>query len=335
MKTPQAMVLAAGYGTRLRPLTEERAKPAVPLLNRPLIEFPLSRLAKLAVTRVVVNTHHLPRTVEDILRPAPFGLPIETIFEPEILGTGGGLKNAAARFADAECVILLNGDTINEADLAAALERHRATGALATLILREDARVVRYGAVATDGADAVLRIAEEGGAPAARRGLFTGAHILAPEIFRRLPEEKAFCIVRQVYRPLLKQTPGAVRAYYSTARFFDLGTPADLLEATRELLREPGASAFALEDYPEISPGVRVHPTAVVAASATLRAPVLVGPEARLGEGARVGPGAVLGARTTVLPGIELEDCLVWEGVTAGKAQRRAILTPLRAITID
>jgi len=329
MKTLQAMVLAAGYGTRLRPLTDERAKPAVPLLGRPLLDYPLSRLAALPVTRVVVNTHHLPRTVADALQPPPFALPLETIFEPEILGTGGGLKNAAARFADAENVILLNGDTVNEADLAAALDRHRATGALATLVLREDERIARYGAVETDEQDAVLRIAEAGAA-GARRGLFTGAHLLSREIFGCLPPAKVFCIVRQVYRPLLARSPGAVRAFYTTARFFDLGTAEDLLDASRTLLREPGASAFALHGLTERAPGIRLHPTAIVPDSATLTAPLLVGPAVRLGEGVRIGPGVVLGAGATVRPGVTLEDCLVWENVTVKETQRRAVLTPLR-----
>jgi mannose-1-phosphate guanylyltransferase len=325
-----AMVLGAGLGTRLRPLTEELAKPACPVLGRPLIEFPLSRLANLNPRTVVVNLHHLPDTLRARLDPPPFGLPIETIYEPEILGTGGGLKNARAVLAGAEAIVLLNGDTICEADLRELVADHLASEALATLLLLDDPRVKRYGAVEIDDDGAVVDIAGLRQTPGARRGLFAGAHVLSPKIFDLLPTADVFCIVREAYLPLLAAKPGAVRGLLTKARFFDLGTPHDYLLAQWALLDDPGDFGFAVDGLASAEPGV----FATSPLSCRVLTPVLVAAGARVHPEAELGPYVVVGARAEVGPAARLSHAAVWPGAMVNEAAARTIFTPRHKHTV-
>ncbi|HPM75887.1 MAG TPA: NDP-sugar synthase [bacterium] len=323
----RAMVLAAGFGTRLRPLTERRAKPACPVAGRPLIHFPLARLAAAGVTHAVLNTHHLPETVRAAVGEKPFGLNVEFIHEKTILGTGGGLKHARDLLPD-ETFLLLNGDTISEADPAALLAEHQAHDATATLALLDDPRSAHYGAIEVDADGRVVDIAGLLGRKGARRGLFIGMHALRRDIFAALPPDDFFCIVRETYLPLLRARPGAVRAKFVDGRFFDLGRPVDLLAANRALLHEPGAFAFIHDGLTEFADNVWISPTAVVDATAQLHGPLIVGPHAQVGAHAVVGPSTALGAGAIVAPQSRLERCLVWEETPVAGACADEILTP-------
>ena len=153
------MVLAAGLGTRMRPLTLLRAKPALPVLDRPLIAFTLERLARSGVRDVIVNLHHLPESVTGALGGGRrFGLRIRYVHEPRILGTGGGPR-AVRDFFGREPFLLVNGDVYFELDLRQLVARHRASGALATLALRRLPDPRAYSTVVSDRRGRILSIA--------------------------------------------------------------------------------------------------------------------------------------------------------------------------------
>jgi NDP-sugar pyrophosphorylase family protein len=322
------MVLAAGFGLRLRPLTLTRAKPACPVVNRPLIHFSLDRLAAAGVREAVVNTHHLPDTVraalESFVHP---DLRLTVVHEPRILGTGGGLKNARRYLEDDDVIILQNGDTIFDADLSEAVRIHRASDALATLVLLDDPRVERYGAVEIAADGAVVDIAGLLAVRGVRRGLFVGTHMLRPEIFARLPEQPVFDIIRNAYLPLLQTQPGAVRAQFGRARFFDLGAPADYLAANWALLDDPGLFAFCRDRRREIAPGIWGSEQVDVPPDVIFRAPVLLGPGVHLERGVSLGPYAIIGAGATIAKGAALERCVVWDGAKVEGRHTDAVLT--------
>jgi len=322
----QAMVLTAGLGTRLRPLTHYRAKPACPVCDHPLLVYPLARLHVLGVTEVVVNTHHLPATVETALRQAPTSMSITTVFEPEILGTGGGLKNAEKHF-ESDPFILLNGDTICEADLKAAVDAHRKNKALATLVLLDDPRKARYGAVEVDKHGAVTDIAGILDQPGERSGLFVGAHILSPGIFAHMPPVDFYCIIREVYLPLIRKNPGAVHGHFEQGRFLDLGTSADYLAANFALLDDPGVFSFYRKELREAFPGVWLGDGAFIDHRAHIVAPVLIGTDVTIEAGAQIGPQVVLGSAAAVRKNAELQQCVVWDGAEAAGIWKQAIAT--------
>lgn len=187
----KAMILAAGYGERLWPLTADRGKPALPVLGKPLVGYVAEYLAQNGVSEAVVNLHHQPESVRRALGDgSQFGLHLEYVYEPVILGTSGGLDNAREFFKEGT-FICVNGKIITDIDLHAALETHRRQNALATLVLKQNTRRERFSVVETQegrvtrfaGMPQPDDVVGETDAPL----MFTGIHILEPRIFEYIP----------------------------------------------------------------------------------------------------------------------------------------------------
>lgn len=330
------MVLCAGLGTRLRPLTARLPKPAVPVCGLPLVRYQLALLAGAGVRRAAVNVHHLPEAMAAAAEASAraLGLALAVSREPVIAGTGGALREARGLLGGAEAVVVVNGDVLFDLDLAAALVAHRASGALATMVLMRMPPGAGYAAVETDAGGAVRRIAGRFGPGGA--GLapwhFTGVHVLAPELLARVPAAPfELDVNRHVYPPLMAE--GLVRGHVVEGAWDDLGTPGRYLAANEDVLagrfplgRFGGASPFAGHD-PSGHPGVWVGAGAQVAPGAALHAPALVGPGARVEAGATVGPAAVVGAGARVRAGARVAHAVVWEGteVRPGEELVRAV----------
>ncbi|MFC1836077.1 NDP-sugar synthase [Thermodesulfobacteriota bacterium] len=185
----KAMILTAGLGTRLRPLTLERAKPAIPLLGRPLVTSLMEGLAQFGVDRFRLNLHHLPRTIESIFEhPNQRRLRVSFSHEPEILGTAGGLK-ANESFLAGGSFVLANGDIVMDFPLNEALRFHKERGALATMLLYPQSRPYRYYPmrIHSDGRLCNFKSRNADGEPTDQAYVFTGVHILEPEIFDYIP----------------------------------------------------------------------------------------------------------------------------------------------------
>ena len=188
----RAMILSAGYGTRLWPLTEDRTKPAIPILGKPLVGYVAEYLARYGCDEIVVNLHHRPDSVRNALGDGrQFGVKLHYVEEPEILGTSGAIDNARA-LLDGDTFVVVNGKIITDIDLHAALETHRRRKALATLVLMPNVAHERFTVVHT--ADGLLQgfggMANKeavGGDSAEPPLMFTGIQILEPEIFDYIP----------------------------------------------------------------------------------------------------------------------------------------------------
>ncbi len=323
------MVLAAGLGTRLRPLTEVLPKPAVPVLGLPLVRYALARLAAAGARRAVVNVHHLAPAMARVARDAAAaaGIELGVSEEPVIAGTGGALRQARALLSGADAIVLFNGDILFEIDLRAVLEGHRRSGALATMVLQPMPAGATYAAVEVDPGMAVRRIAGVGPGGHGLASLhFTGVHVLSPAILDAVPAEPfALDINRSVYPPLLAH--GGVRGIVAGGYWSDLGTPARYLEANVDLLAgRAGAGRLARADpaagLEVVAPGVLVAPDARVEPGATLAPPVLLGPGAQVASGAHVGPAAVLGAGSSVAAGAVVRRAVLWAGTAVGAGER-------------
>lgn len=295
-----AMVLAAGLGTRLRPLTERIAKPALPILGSTLLEGNLLLLRRAGVDEVVVNAHHLPATVAAAAREAAerLGVRLHLSFEPDVLGTGGGLANARPLLDRGEPFFLVNGDVLCDLDLRAAWQAHLQSGAAATLVLRPMPEGAGFASVETDAAGDVIRIAGQGRSdrPAAGFWLFTGIHVLGPSIFEVLPEGFS-CVNRQGHVVRIARGDRVHGHVQPGGRWSDVGTPARYLEANLDRLEGRYALPPAFGAAVERQPGVWIDPTAEVDPRARLLGPCYVG------AGARIGPAAVVGPRAAVLAG--------------------------------
>jgi mannose-1-phosphate guanylyltransferase len=323
------MVLCAGFGTRLRPLTDRLPKPLVPLCGVPLLRFNFALLKNAGVRDLVVNTHHLAAEMEKGARAiaAELGLGLQISREEKhILGTGGGVRRAQAMLGKGP-FYLLNGDMIFDVDLTAAVAAHEASGAAATMVLAPYPKGATYGAVEVDEEFNVRRIAGRGAPPEAglTRMHFTGVHIAGPELVQRLPPEGESDINRTAYVRLIHD--GAkVHGYLQRGYWGDLGAPPSLLRANLDVLEgrlplqrfRPFADPF--EGLVERAPGVFVHPDARV--DVELRGPVLIRERVQVAAGARIGPGVVLGAGVRVDAGAEVERAAVWDSTHVAAGER-------------
>ncbi|MFH1349375.1 MAG: NDP-sugar synthase [Pseudomonadota bacterium] len=250
----KAMILAAGLGTRLRPLTEGRPKALIPVVNRPIISIIIEYLKKHGINQMVVNTHHHQQQIVDYLDcGTPFGIEIDVRVEPEILGTGGGIKNTLD-FWDTEPFIVVNSDILTNIDIGPACEQHRNSGALATLILHDYGP---FNQIQIDHRQNLIDIASKS---EPGRLAFTGIHIIDPELLSHIPE-KRFSDIIDCYRKLI-QSRGVIRAYLSKGHYWrDIGTVSDYVEANRDLLeKEP----YAIGTDCHIDPSVNLDEWAVV-----------------------------------------------------------------------
>lgn len=231
------MVLCAGYGTRLAPLTDERPKPLVPLGDRPLLHHVAERLAAAGIEHVVVNTHHLAELFTGELLA---GLPVEAtlVREPEILGTAGGLANASRLLAPGD-VLVWNGDILAEVDLAALLAAHRDSGALATLAVAPAAAGPGTVGVSADGCVARLR-GERYGVEANGYD-FVGVQVISQPLRQMLPA--AGCLVGDGYQPALR-AGGLVKAVALASAWTDIGTVASYLAANSAWVRARGCDGY-------------------------------------------------------------------------------------------
>jgi NDP-sugar pyrophosphorylase family protein len=306
------MILAAGLGTRMAPLSAATAKPALPLLDEPLVLRLARQLAAAGAERLVINAHAHPDSLRAALRDAP--LPVEISLEPELLGSGGGI--AAAREAldgDAPFVVV-NGDMVLDLDLPGLLAAHRQAGALVTLALRDDPRKKEFGTIGYDSAAQVRRITSRidlGGEVGC--GLFIGVHVIEPRIFARMPGG-AFEILPAVYVPALREgEPLHAWLQPLAQRWWPVGSPSELLDANLRALRERGARARCL------GPGAEVR--------GELEAPVWIGAGAVVEAGARAGPDAVIGRGARLPRGAALREALQLPGTRApARDLRRAVV---------
>lgn len=242
----KAMILAAGVGSRLRPLTDELPKALIDVGGRPMIEHVIRRLQGTGVTDLVVNLFHLgDRVVEFLASRGNFGLRIAFSCETELLDTGGGLKNAAWFFDDGRPFFLHNVDVLSDIDLAALLRFHGKAGALATLAVqsRPSSRQLlfdRSGQLCGRKTPGGTEWAK-GPVAAAERLAFTGIHVIDPAIFPKMTEVGAFSITQTYLR--LSGAGERILAYRTDGRYWqDVGT-AENLEAARR--RATGAHAQA------------------------------------------------------------------------------------------
>ncbi len=293
----RAMLLAAGIGRRLRPLTSYFAKPAIPLLGRPLIEYVLLSLARQGIQDVVVNLHHRPETLEPSLETASPDLRIHRSIETELLGTAGGLKKAAEFLRDGP-FFLLNGDTLTEVDLARLAEVHAEKGARATLLLRGKP---------TGSSFTGIRIGEEGRILGVDRRegvsdlMFAGVWLLDSSVLELLSGKRRG-LEEELLPRLIEE--GTAFGTVATGPWVTIDTPRRYWEASLIAARD----GLFEQDWE-----VRRRPIEVVDGVTAL---VLAGADTHVEEGVRFRGSVILGARCHVARGARLENVVCWDDVT-------------------
>jgi NDP-sugar pyrophosphorylase family protein len=297
----RAMILAAGYGTRLWPLTEDRTKPAIPFLGRPLVGYVAEYLARYGFDEVVVNLHHRPESVREALGDGSrFNARLYYVEEKEILGTSGAMDNARS-LLDGDTFIVVNGKIVTDINLSEALETHRRTGALATLVLLPNEKRERFSVVNTrDGLVTGFGgmpepAAESDNAPDTNVEvetplMFTGIQILEPRIFDYIPRGVFSHSTTDVYPQAIARGERVV-AHVARGMWYELSTIERYLAISLALMSREGRDV-------DLGEGSLISPGASVSES-ILWENVQVGEGARvrravLGDGVRVGVGETI-----------------------------------------
>jgi len=288
----KAMILAAGYGERLWPLTCDRTKPALPVLGKPLVGYVAEYLARYGIKDVIVNLHHQPESVRRALgNGSQFGVRLHYVYEPVILGTSGALDNARELLED-DTFAVVNGKLITDLDLKAALQTHRQRQALATLVLLRNPKRERFSIVETRGG-LVSNFAgmPEPSSPDTEPPLmFTGIHILEPRIFEYIPRAVFSDAITDVYLPAMAKGE-RIAAHVAEGTWYELSTLRRYLDISLGLLRQRGENLYAGLN-PSIDKGAEVR-DAVLWDDVTVEKGAHVR-RAVLGDGVRVPAGELL-----------------------------------------
>ena len=230
----RALVLAAGLGTRLRPLTDVRAKPAIPVAGEPIIRRIIRWLAGQHVTEVVVNLHHLPHTVTAVLGDgSDLSVRVRYSWEqPRLLGSAGGPRQALDIIGD-ETFVIVNGDTLTDLNLGALIEAHRRSDALVTLALVPNREPDKYGGVRLED-DGVVTAFVPRGAAGKLSYHFIGVQVVHADAFRQLVLGQPINSIGGVYDGLIAARRGSIRGFVSDSAFWDIGTPEEYAKTSAE-----------------------------------------------------------------------------------------------------
>lgn len=279
----KAMILAAGRGRRLRPLTDVVPKALVPMVNTPLVERTIELLGFHGAQKIIVNAHHQWNQITDYLEKRDSSdLGIEVRVEKEILGTGGGIKNTQD-FWDERPFVVINGDILTDINLSEVYEYHQQSSNLVTMVVHD---YPRYNKMRIDGKMNILSIGSTAGR--ADTLAFTGIHVIEPEVLDYIPANAPYNIM-DCYRQLIQQKR-AVRAYTATGhRWFDIGTIQEYIRANFDLLA------------PER---------------------IAIGQDCRIDPKASIKDCVVLGSRCSIAGSATVQGSILWNDVTVGEGVR-------------
>lgn len=305
-----AVILAGGFGTRLRPLTSTRPKPLMPFANEPFLLHTLRRLAAGGIESVTLSTMYLPEAFNDLLPlAAKAGVEVTLSCESEPLGTSGAVRLLRDRLD--ETFLVLNGDVLMDADVRELIATHRARAAVATIALVRVPDPSAFGLVPVDGEGRVRAFLEKPGADEWVTDLVNaGIYVLEPEVLDALPLG-ASSFERHLF-PELLASGARVYGHELTGYWRDLGTPSAYLQAQFDLLE--GRLQLPLEGADERAPEQWLSTGAVIDERAVVRGPVLLGEGARVEAEARVFGPAIIGPHAVVGAGARLERSVLLEG---------------------
>jgi mannose-1-phosphate guanylyltransferase/mannose-1-phosphate guanylyltransferase/phosphomannomutase len=324
------MVLAAGLGTRLRPLTYEITKPMVPVLDRPVMEHIVDLLDRHGFKEVIANLHYFPETIRE-----HFGARMEYRYEPELLGTAGGVR-ACAEFFGEEPFLVISGDALTDIDLTALARTHREKGGVATLAVKQVPDTREFGVVLHDRECRITGFQEKPRPDEALSDLGNcGIYVFDPKIFDYFPDRPFVDWAKDVFPVLLENDVPfyihEVRGYWN-----DIGSLGELKKGTFDALR--GELQLPIEGE-ELRPGVLVAGGSPIPQDTELDGPAWIGRDVEIGDGVRlmgpivVGDGASIGDRaqlrgSIVFPGTEVARESILIGAIAGHAGILASLRP-------
>jgi len=300
----KALILAAGFGSRLQPLTNELPKPLFPVLNQPILEHTLHFLSSQGIKEIAINLHHRPEKIIDYLgNGKDFGVALHYSKEEKILGTAGGIKKLQSFFQD-ETFMVINSDVFADINLNDVLKFHKEKNSKLTLVVRQDPNMEKYKSIQRVEEGRIVHFLGTGikNSDPVTQVMFTGIQIMEPDIFSRIPKDE-FCGTTEDIFPGMIQDELPVYGFLHNGYWIDMGTRETYIQAQVDALDGKLSLKTFFSKNPE---GPLVIP------------PVYIGENCEISQDAQIGPYAVLGDGCRVRSGAVVENSILWTGVTAG-----------------
>jgi mannose-1-phosphate guanylyltransferase len=305
------MLLGAGLGTRLRPITNELPKPMVPILGEPVMGHILRLLERHGFREVISNVHYLPDTIRNYFRDgSDYGVQLEYSLEEELLGTAGGVRNVHDFLGD-ETFLIISGDALTDIDLSALWARHRQAGGIGTLALKKVEDPSQLGVVIL-GEDGRIQGFQEKPDPAeALSDLGScGIYVFEPEIFDHFPEKDFVDWAQDVF-PTLLDRDIPLFGHEITEYWNDVGSHGELRQGNFDALT--GKVRVKIDGI-EISTGIWTGSSSTLEGQVLMEPPVYIGDDCTVEPDTRLTGPVVIGAGCTIGEGAVLSDVLVWQG---------------------
>jgi len=311
----KAMIMAAGLGTRLLPLTETLSKPMVPVAGRPAIGHLVTLLARHGFTELAANLHYQPGQIRDHLGDgSAYGVGLRYVFEPELSGTAGGVGRFRDFLGD-DTFLVISGDALTDIDLTALMAAHKASGGLCTLAVTPVDDPSRYGVVVHDERQRITGFQEKPSRQEAHSNLCScGIYACQPSIFEYIPKGRFVDFAKDVF-PAAMAAGDALYAWHADSYWNDVGSLGAYLQGNADAL----AGAVSVEIRgDQVRPGIWVAPGADLGDRVQVVPPVLIGAGAEVGAGARLLGPVGIGPRCTVRARATIERSVLWDGCTVG-----------------
>ena len=300
----KAIILAAGFGTRLKPLTNDLPKSMFPVLNRPILEHALHFLSSQGIKEIAINLHHQPEKIIDYFGNGKnFNVKLHFSKEESILGTAGGIKKLELFFKD-ETFLVINSDILADVNLKDVLKFHQEKKSKLTLVVRQDSNIEKYGSIQRVEEGRIVQFlghSIKNSAPITKV-MFTGIQIMEPDIFSRIPENKFYGTTEDVF-PRMIQDGIPVYGFLHKGYWIDMGTRETYIQAQKDAMDKKVVLNNSYSRNPE---GPLVIP------------PVHIGKNCEISKDAQVGPYAVIGDGCRILPGAIVENSILWSDATIG-----------------
>lgn len=308
-KNLKAMVMAAGMGSRLEPITLKLPKPLIPVMNRPLMDIILSQLHNIGVNEVISNTYYLANQIIDRYKSNKLGIKFNYIKETELSGTAGGVKKCQFFFDEGEDFIVISGDVLTTADIKEGIEIHKKSGAIATIGVKQVPHelVSHFGVVVTDEKGYITEFQEKPPLEEAKSNLInTGIYIFSYKIFDYIPEKTFYDFAKNVFPKLL--TEGQINTFEIAEYWNDIGTIGQYKQSIQDVFN--GLCKIEHTPIIETNLGSYISETSKIPSTVRFMGNNVIGSNVKLGEYIMLDNCVVMDG-AEVKTGSELSNCVI------------------------
>ncbi len=314
----KAMIMAAGVGTRLNPLTLKVPKPMVPIVNTPILELILRHLQEFGINDVVANTHYLADSIQKVFGGENhLGINFKDVYEPELSGTAGGVKKTEFFFEQGKTFIVISGDALTDVNIEKLYDRHKKTGAMATMALKEIpmAEVEHFGVVVVDKDSKVRGFQEKPSPKEAKSNLVnTGIYIFETDVFKYIPSNTFYDFARNVF-PAMMQNNELLHAHVIDDYWNDIGTIKQYKLSSLDILNNLVKCRMP---YKETDKGCIAN-TAKLSPSAALGSRTIIGEGTVIEDNVKFSGNNIIGSNCIIKARARVENSIIWDSVIIGE----------------